>query len=65
MTSTDLARVTPSGDELAARMTFARALADAGTLPPAYRKRPADLLLAIDTTSNDASGNCRFIASPS
>lgn len=45
--TTDLAPTTPGlvpGD-LDARLRFVSALADAGALPPAFRKRPADLLL--------------------
>lgn len=50
----DLARraVNPDPDvpqgRLHERIVFARALADAGLLPAAYRKRPADLLLAME-----------------
>ena len=47
MTTTDLmptaGGIVPA--DLDARMRFVTALADAGALPPAFRKRPADLLL--------------------
>lgn len=63
--TTDLVPTTPGlvpGD-LDARLRFVAALADAGALPPAFRKRPADLLLVASYADDLGLGFASAISS--
>lgn len=46
--STDLARREPQHASLTERMNYAKALATADLLPPAYRNKPGNVLLAVE-----------------
>jgi hypothetical protein len=64
--STDLATITtptlvPS--DLDARLRFVSALAEAGSLPPAFRKRPADLLLVASYADDLGLGMASALSS--
>ena len=48
MTATDVAVRDPQATAIPAKLQYARALAESGLLPAAYRKNPANVLWAVE-----------------